>query len=241
MNIYETHEPACSAIKSWRRLVPVIVCLIVLTACSSQGTSVVEPPKNNTPSTTPTVASSTPTPEASAATVAASPTPAAGNASRTEPLTSASPSTKRTPSLSDFTVTKTPAKAVTPTPEPFPPRPTPKIEMVNGKIVQQWQAPSEAASETNPVKGQPDAVAIGRVYFLQRCSDCHGREGKGNGWLSPQLAKPPTNLTSKVVQANTDGELFWKITNGKPPMPANRARFTDEQRWYIVTFLRTLK
>jgi len=113
--------------------------------------------------------------------------------------------------------------------------------MVNGKIVQQWQAPPEAASETNPVKGQPDAVAIGRVYFLQRCSDCHGREGKGNGWLSPQLAKPPTNLTSKVVQANTDGELFWKITNGKPPMPANRARFTDEQRWYIVTFLRTLK
>jgi mono/diheme cytochrome c family protein len=241
MNTHETHEPSLSAIKSSGRLLPVIVCLVVLTACQSRGKSVVEPPKESMPATAPTVASTTPTPGASPSTVAASPTPAADNPSRTEPLTSASPSAKRTPSLGDFTVTKTPAKATTPTPEPFPPRPTPKVEMVNGKIAQQWQAPAEAASEANPVKDQPDAVAIGRVYFLQRCSDCHGREGKGNGWLSRQLAKPPTNLASRVVQANTDGELFWKITNGKPPMPASRARFTDEQRWYIVTFLRTLK
>ena len=51
----------------------------------------------------------------------------------------------------------------------------------------------------------------------------------------------PTNLTSQMVQANTDGELFWKITNGRSPMPANRVRFDDEQRWHIVAYLRTLK
>ena len=42
-------------------------------------------------------------------------------------------------------------------------------------------------------------------------------------------------------QANTDGELFWKITNGRSPMPSHRIRFDDEQRWYIVAYLRTLK
>jgi len=59
--------------------------------------------------------------------------------------------------------------------------------------------------------------------------------------MSPTFKPKPTNLASKVVQANTDGELFWKITNGRRPMPANRIRFTDEQRWYIVAFLRSLK
>lgn len=129
-----------------------------------------------------------------------------------------------------------------PTPTPTPkPQPTPKIVMANGKIVQQWQAPPEAAEVANPFKGQAEAVKLGREYFMQRCEACHGKEGKGNGWMIGNLKKPPTNLASTMVQANTDGELFWKITNGRSPMPANRVRFTDEQRWQIVTFLRTLK
>ncbi len=76
---------------------------------------------------------------------------------------------------------------------------------------------------------------------MQRCAACHGQEGKGNGIMSKTLLKPPTNLASQMVQANSDGELFWKITNGKSPMPANRIRFNDDERWYIVAYLRTLK
>ena len=131
---------------------------------------------------------------------------------------------------------------VPPPPTPTPkPQPTPKIVMDHGKIVQQWQAPAEAASLVNPLQGQAEAVKMGREYYMQRCEACHGKEGKGNGWIIGNLKKAPTNLASTVVQANTDGELFWKITNGRSPMPANRVRFTDEQRWQIVTFLRTLK
>jgi mono/diheme cytochrome c family protein len=129
----------------------------------------------------------------------------------------------------------------TPTPEPFPPRPTPTIVMKDGKIVQEWEAPPEALSLVSPVKNDPNAASIGRQYYMQRCADCHGREGKGNGLMSKTISKPPTNLASQRVQANTDGELYWKITNGRSPMPANHARFTDEQRWYIVAYLRTFK
>jgi mono/diheme cytochrome c family protein len=113
--------------------------------------------------------------------------------------------------------------------------------MKDGKIVQEWQAPAEALNLASPVKNIPDAAKIGREFYMQRCADCHGKEGKGNGYLSKSVQKPPTNLTSQTVQANSDGELFWKITNGRSPMPANRIRFTDEQRWYIVAYLRTLK
>ncbi|MFN0087408.1 MAG: c-type cytochrome [Blastocatellia bacterium] len=144
-------------------------------------------------------------------------------------------------------VTITTAKpALTPAPDPFPARPTPTVVVADGRIVQQWQAPADAAKLANPVKDKADAVRIGREYYMQKCVDCHGKEGKGNGWMGAALkrdGKPllPTNLASKMVQANSDGELFWKTTNGRSPMPAHRVRFDDEQRWYIVAFIRSLK
>lgn len=139
-------------------------------------------------------------------------------------------------------VTVMPAQPMlTPTPDPFPARPTPTIVMKDGKVVQQWQAPSESANLVSPMKDNPDAWKIGREYYNQRCVACHGNNGKGNGYMSKTVLKPPTNLASRMVQANKDGELFWKITNGRSPMPANSARFTDEQRWFIVAYLRTFK
>ncbi len=139
-------------------------------------------------------------------------------------------------------VTVSPAKPMlTPAPDPFPPRPTPTVVMENGKIVQQWQAPADAAKLTSPLKNRSEAAQIGRELYMQKCVDCHGKEGKGNGWMAKMVAKPPTNLASQMVQANSDGELFWKITNGRSPMPAHRVRFDDDQRWHIVAYLRTLK
>lgn len=144
-------------------------------------------------------------------------------------------------------VTVSPAKPMlTPAPDPFPARPTPTIVMNDGKIVQQWQAPPEAARLVNPIENNADSVKLGREFYMQKCADCHGKEGKGNGYIGQSLkregkALPPTNLASKMVQANSDGELFWKITNGRSPMPAHRVRFEDEQRWQIVSFLRSLK
>jgi len=113
--------------------------------------------------------------------------------------------------------------------------------MENGQIKQQWQAPAEAKALVSTVKDDPQAAKKGEYFYNQRCVDCHGRHGFGNGFMSQTFKPKPTNLASRVVQANSDGELFWKITNGRSPMPANRVRFTDEQRWYIVSFLRTLK
>lgn len=174
------------------------------------------------------------------ATTPTSPVGPVGQTTPTSPL-DVQPGEKKQ-MMGNLPVTLGPAKpALTPAPDPFPPRPTPTVVVQSGKIVQQWQAPADAASITNPVKDRPDAVKIGREFYMQKCVDCHGKEGKGNGYMSKMVAKPPTNLASQMVQANSDGELFWKVTNGKSPMPAHRVRFDDEQRWYIVTYLRTFK
>ncbi len=148
--------------------------------------------------------------------------------------------------IGDFPMEVGPARIPTPQPDPYKARPTPTVTLDNGKVKQQWPAPAEAAALSNPAKNRPELVKLGRELYQQRCVDCHGREGKGNGYMSPQLKREgqpiaPTNLASQMVQANTDGELFWKITNGKSPMPASRVRFSDEERWAIVAYLRTLK
>src|SRR4030095_9111752 len=76
------------------------------------------------------------------------------------PGTAASPDSGKNPGrkiVSNIPATVTEAKPPgTPEPDPCPPRPTPTVVMKDGKIVQEWQAPADAADLVNPVKSKPD-------------------------------------------------------------------------------------
>jgi mono/diheme cytochrome c family protein len=113
--------------------------------------------------------------------------------------------------------------------------------MVNGKIKQQWEAPAEYASLKSPLKATPDVIKRGQYLYKNRCEICHGAEGKGNGFYNKPEYKQATNLTSQVVQANTDGELFYKVSMNRDRHPSSRMLYSEEERWMIVAFLRTLK
>jgi mono/diheme cytochrome c family protein len=41
------------------------------------------------------------------------------------------------------------------------------------------------------------------------------------------------------MRATTDGEIFWKISNGRGPMPA-WAQIPEKDRWGLVDYIRTL-
>ena len=43
---------------------------------------------------------------------------------------------------------------------------------------------------------QISTVDFGKQEFESRCASCHGKDGKGNGWLSIFLNIQPTNLTT---------------------------------------------
>jgi mono/diheme cytochrome c family protein/uncharacterized membrane protein len=95
-----------------------------------------------------------------------------------------------------------------------------------------WEAPSTAVGQENPVPATPESVAAGKTLFNQFCASCHGSGGKG-GSIGPDLTIPS-------VQSQPDGALFWKITQGKPPMPSFARILTDHQRWDVVNYIRTL-
>jgi mono/diheme cytochrome c family protein len=41
------------------------------------------------------------------------------------------------------------------------------------------------------------------------------------------------------MRAMTDGEIFWKISNGRGPMPA-WGQIPEKDRWGLVDYIRTL-
>ena len=99
-----------------------------------------------------------------------------------------------------------------------------------------WQAPSDAASRVNPLASRPEATAGGQKLFRRNCVECHGTDGSG-------LAKKhAADLQLNSVQRQSDGVLFWKITNGNPDrgMPSF-SKLPDLQRWQLVLYLRKLK
>jgi len=100
-----------------------------------------------------------------------------------------------------------------------------------------WVAPPEAKSLKNPVKGVGDAKKL----VDTNCVTCHGASGHGDGPAAAALPPPkPANWTSDAVQKQSDGEIFWKITNGRGAMPPWK-HLPEKERWEIVNYIRTLK
>jgi mono/diheme cytochrome c family protein len=99
-----------------------------------------------------------------------------------------------------------------------------------------WRAPADAVSRANPLARKPEAAAGGGKLFKRNCVECHGEDGSG-------LAKKnAADLLLREVQSQSDGTLFWKITNGNTDrgMPSF-SRLPELQRWQLVLYLRTLK
>lgn len=103
-----------------------------------------------------------------------------------------------------------------------------------------WVAPKEADALVNPLKNNADATAKGKILYTQYCVICHGEKGKGDGVGGMNLNPKPGNHSSQKFQAQTDGAIYWKLTNGRPPMASYKEILKDEQRWQLVNYMRTL-
>lgn len=103
-----------------------------------------------------------------------------------------------------------------------------------------WIVPEEAKRVQNPLTASPANLAEGRRLYLDKCAECHGETGKGDGNQSRMYNTPPTNFTdAQKMNAESDGELFYRLSEGHRPMPSFKKRYGEGQRWQLVLFLRT--
>lgn len=103
-----------------------------------------------------------------------------------------------------------------------------------------WIAPAAAQSIKNPVKIDAAILKEAKTLYITNCAPCHGEKGKGDGPAAAALNPKPADHTSAVLRNESDGSLYWKISEGRAPMPQFKKVLTDNQRWGLVAFIRSL-
>lgn len=109
----------------------------------------------------------------------------------------------------------------------------------HGAMHEHWTAPLEAAKRKNPVSADAASTERGGKLFEKHCVVCHGPEGRGDGPAGAALKPKPSNLDEMAGQ-HPEGDLAWKIENGRGAMPAWKGTLNESQIWDIVNFLKSL-
>jgi mono/diheme cytochrome c family protein len=102
--------------------------------------------------------------------------------------------------------------------------------------------PAEAAAVSNPIEIDDEGLEQGASLYAVNCAVCHGETGEGDGPGADGLEQKPADLHEAHVQENSDGALFYIVSHGRPdtPMPAWDNVLSEDERWHLVNFLRTL-
>lgn len=109
-------------------------------------------------------------------------------------------------------------------------------------IQDDWPVPAKYKSMKNPYAGKKDTDKIGKDLFNQHCKSCHGKEGYGDGKKSGELDSEMRDFSTKAVQSQKDGELYYKAIIGRDEMPNFEKKIpAKEDRWLLVNYIRTLK
>ncbi len=112
---------------------------------------------------------------------------------------------------------------------------------INTDAQSEWIAPKSAIAIVNPLKNDQKSIKKGKALYLQLCAICHGDKGKGNGLASVALKPKPTNFTSKNFINQSDGAIYWKLTEGRTPMASYKESLSEAQRWQLVNYIKSLK
>ena len=105
-----------------------------------------------------------------------------------------------------------------------------------------WEIPAKYVDMENPTDpGDKESISIGKELYDKHCKSCHGKEGLGDGPKSAELETPAGDFTTPEFQAQSDGSLLYKVTEGRDDMPSFVKKVDyEEDRWLLVNYMRTM-
>ncbi len=94
----------------------------------------------------------------------------------------------------------------------------------------------------SPVAPTEEAIAAGRILFLQRCAACHGENGMAKTEFAAAMPTKPASLTDSKTSSLTEGEVYAVINEGikSSGMPGFKGRLSDEAIWKIALYARQI-
>jgi len=99
-----------------------------------------------------------------------------------------------------------------------------------------WVVPEEAKERLSTFRFTPETIKSGENIFQKNCKSCHGDPGKQN-WA--KIVPPPGDPASDEFQKQTDGEMFFRVTSGKTPMPQFGNILSEDERWQVISYIRS--
>jgi len=106
--------------------------------------------------------------------------------------------------------------------------------------------PAPYSNAQNPLPASPQNLQQGAELFQNFCATCHGSQGMGDGPAGKALTRRPANLARfiRMPMLSRDNYLMWTISDGgaqfKTAMPSFKQAISEQDRWQIIHFLRTL-
>jgi mono/diheme cytochrome c family protein len=104
---------------------------------------------------------------------------------------------------------------------------------VNG---QDWVVPADKKGKLSTFPFDETTRKAGEKLYTINCMSCHGTPGKAN-YL--KLVPPPGDPATEKIQKNTDGEIFFKVSQGRGQMPSFKSVLSTDEIWNIVSYLRS--
>jgi mono/diheme cytochrome c family protein len=103
-------------------------------------------------------------------------------------------------------------------------------------MAQEWIVPADKQGRLSPFVFTDSIRKVGSQLYNLNCLSCHGTPGKGN---YQRFVPPSGDPASEKIQHNRDGEIFYKVSEGKSPMPTFKNTLTSIDIWNIIAFIRS--
>jgi mono/diheme cytochrome c family protein len=101
-----------------------------------------------------------------------------------------------------------------------------------------WVAPDSVNNLINPIEVNEETFLIGKTIYNKNCRSCHGKLGNGKGSGSKELETIPTDFTNPDFLNQSDGSIFWKISEGRDEMKTYKKKLSEEDIWLVVNYIK---
>ena len=102
-----------------------------------------------------------------------------------------------------------------------------------------WVAPDSANDLINPFELNDKNMEAGLVLYKKLCRSCHGRNGDGQGVEAEDLETATTDFTNPSFVTQSDGSMFWKISEGRNDMESFKKKLDEEEIWLVILYIKT--
>lgn len=104
-----------------------------------------------------------------------------------------------------------------------------------------WIAPDSANKVINPFETNDENNTQGQTIYKKLCRSCHGRLGDGQGVEAEDLESVTTNFINPSFLEQTDGSMFWKISEGRDEMESFKEKLDEKQLWLVTLYIKTFQ